>query len=114
MSTRKRGLSAYLRVNNPIKGVAPTNKRSIQDINQVFNSMVLICAKKRCIIYDASVQKGHCQEAAMGGIVNGEEERWGYARKLGKHDYKSQQWHCNAKEVLQIKLESAQKEVRIN
>ncbi len=33
MSTLKRGSLAYLRVSNPIEGVAPTNKRIIQDID---------------------------------------------------------------------------------
>jgi hypothetical protein len=50
MSTLKRGSSAYLRVNDPIDGIASTSERIIQDINRVFDSMVLIHAKKGCVI----------------------------------------------------------------
>ncbi len=77
--------------------------------------MLLIGAKKGCVIDAVSVRDGHCQEAVMVGRVNGGERRGGIrVRKLGKHDYKSQPWHRDAKEALQIKLECAQKKVRIN
>ena len=77
MSTPKRGSSAYLRVNDPFQGVAPTSERIIQDIDRVFDSMVLICAKKGCVIDDGSTQNGHRQEAAMVGRDKGGERRGG-------------------------------------
>jgi len=114
MSTPKRGASAYLRVNDPVEGVAPTSERIIQDIDRVFDSMVLIRAKKGCVIDDASVRNGHRQEAAMVGREGGDRRGGARVRKLDKHDYKSQHWHRDAEEALQMKLEDVQKKVQIN